>query len=70
MVVVWFAAGGILLFVVALYVVYDICFSGNRKLMADETELPQGEQYIPFWYEVYLQARPCFQSAISLEKKK
>ena len=48
MVVVWFAAGGILLFVVALYVVYDICFSGNRKLMADETELPQGEQYIPY----------------------
>lgn len=30
----------------------------------------KGEQYIPFWYEVYLQARPCFQSAISLEKKK
>ena len=30
----------------------------------------KGEQYIPFWYEVYLQARPCFQSVISLEKKK
>ena len=48
MIVVWTVAGGLLLFVIALYVVYDICFSGNRKYMADERDLPQGEQYVPY----------------------
>lgn len=48
MIVVWIAAGVLLLFIVALYVVYDICFSGNKKYMGDERDLPQGEQFEPY----------------------
>ena len=48
MIVVWIAAGAFLLFVVALYVVYDICFSGNQRHMGDEHDLPKGEQYVPY----------------------
>ena len=42
------AVGLGLLLVVALFVVYDICFSGNRKHMGDERDLPSGEQYVPY----------------------
>ncbi|MGN1157256.1 MAG: alpha/beta hydrolase [Agathobacter sp.] len=48
MIVVWTAAGVLLLFAVALYVIYDICFSGNKRYMGDEHDLPQGEQYVPY----------------------
>ena len=48
MIVIWIAAGLLLLFVAALYVVYDICFSGNKRHMGDERDLPKGEQYVPY----------------------
>lgn len=48
MVVVWCVALAVVLFVVGLYVVYDICFSGNKKYMGDERDLPQGEQYVGY----------------------
>ena len=48
MIVVWIAAVLVLLFVVALFVVYDICFSGNKRHMGDERDLPKGEQYVPY----------------------
>ena len=46
MIIVWIAAGVLLLSAAALFVVYDICFSGNKKYMGDE--LPKGEQYVPY----------------------
>lgn len=45
MIVLGIAAVVGLLFVAALYVVYDICFSRNKKYMAGEQEIPNGEQY-------------------------
>ena len=48
MIVVWIVAGVLLLLVLAMYVAYDMCFSGNKKYMGDERDLPEGEQYEPY----------------------
>ncbi len=48
MIVVWIAAGAVLLFVAALYILFDICFSGNRRHMGSQMDLPEGEQYEPY----------------------
>lgn len=37
-----------LLFIVALFVLYDVIFSGNKKYMSDERSLPKGEQFEPY----------------------
>lgn len=34
--------------ILALFMVYDACFSGNPKYMGDERSLPEGEQYEPY----------------------
>ncbi len=46
----WFVAGiiFILIFFMAFYIVYDACFSNNKKYMSDENALPKGEQYEPY----------------------
>lgn len=46
--VVWFLFALVLLFVVSLFVLYDVIFSGNKKYMSDERSLPKGEQYEPY----------------------
>lgn len=46
--VVWFLLTLIVLFVISLYVLYDVIFSGNKKYMCDERALPAGEQYEPY----------------------
>jgi len=46
--VVWFLLTLIVLFVISLYVLYDVIFSGNKKYMSDERSLPKGEQYEPY----------------------
>lgn len=46
--VVWFLLTLIVLFVISLYVLYDVIFSGNKKYMCDERSLPTGEQYEPY----------------------
>lgn len=46
--VIWIVAGLFVLGIIALYVVYDICFSGNSKYMSDERNIPEGEQYEPY----------------------
>ena len=38
----------IVLFVVILFVLYDVIFSGNKKYMSDERSLPKGEQFEPY----------------------
>lgn len=38
----------IIVFVVSLFVLYDVIFSGNKKYMSDERSLPKGEQYEPY----------------------
>lgn len=48
MIVVWILAALVLIFVVALFVVYDICFSGNKKYMSGERDVPTDEQYEPY----------------------
>lgn len=48
MIVVWITAGGLLVFAAGVFAVYDICFSGNKRYMGNESELPQGEQYEPY----------------------
>jgi len=45
MIVVWFAAGLCVLFVIFLFVLYDVIFSGNKRYMGDEHTLPHGEQF-------------------------
>lgn len=45
--VVWIIVAVAMLFFGALLLVFDICFSGNKKYMAAENEIPQGEQYEP-----------------------
>lgn len=46
--IIWILLGGILLFVVAVLIVYDVVFSNNQKYMSDERTLPKGEQYEPY----------------------
>lgn len=45
MTVVWIAVGMGLLFVVFLFVLYDVIFSSNRRYMGDDSSLPHGEKY-------------------------
>lgn len=37
-----------MVFVVSLFVLYDVIFSGNKKYMSDERSLPKGEQFEPY----------------------
>lgn len=48
MIVVWIVLGAVLLFLGALYLVYDVVFSTKQKYMSDERSLPKGEQYEPY----------------------
>lgn len=48
MIVVWILLAVIVLFVLGLYVVYDVIFSANKKYMGNEHDLPSGEQYEPY----------------------
>lgn len=48
MIVVWIILGLAVLFVAAIYLVYDAVFSTNKKYMCDERSLPKGEQYEPY----------------------
>lgn len=45
MTVVWIAVGMGLLFVVVLFVLYDVIFSANRRYMGDDSSLPHGKMY-------------------------
>lgn len=45
MVVVWFLLGLVVLFIVVLYVLYDVIFSSNKRYMGDDSSLPYGEKY-------------------------
>lgn len=45
MTVIWFAVGAGLLFVVFLFVLYDVIFSSNKRYMGDDHTLPHGEGY-------------------------
>ena len=45
MTVVWFLVSLALLFVVILFVLYDVIFSTNKKYMGDDSSLPHGEMY-------------------------
>lgn len=45
---VWFLIAVFVLFVVSLFVLYDVIFSGNKKYMSDERSLPKGEQFEPY----------------------
>lgn len=38
----------VLLFVVFLFVLYDVIFSSNQRYMGDDNSLPQGERYNPY----------------------
>lgn len=38
----------LVLFVVILFVLYDVIFSGNKRYMSDERSLPKGEQFEPY----------------------
>ncbi len=48
MFVIWFLLAAIVLFVVFLYVLYDVIFSANKRYMGDENSLPHGEPYDPY----------------------
>lgn len=48
MVVIWFFLVAVLLFVILLYILYDVIFSANKRYMGDENSLPHGEQYEPY----------------------
>lgn len=48
MTVVWFLVVCVLLFVVSLFVLYDVIFSCNKRYMGDERSLPHGKQYEPY----------------------
>ena len=45
MVVIWFLLAAVLLFLVFLYVLYDVIFSSNKRYMGDDDSLPHGEHY-------------------------
>lgn len=38
----------IVLIIAGIYMVYDICFSNNKRYMEDDYSLPKGEQYEPY----------------------
>jgi len=46
--VIWFIGTLVLVFVISLFVLYDVIFSGDKKYMSDERALPKGEQYEPY----------------------
>lgn len=46
--VLWYVIGFAVLFVGALYVVYDVIFSANKRYMGDDSSLPHGEQFDPY----------------------
>ena len=46
--VIWFLFAMVIVFIISLYVLYDVIFSGNKKYMCDEHSLPSGEQYEPY----------------------
>lgn len=46
--VLWFLLLLVGLFVVALFVLYDVIFSNNKRYMTDERSIPKGEQYAPY----------------------
>lgn len=48
MVVLWYVIGFVLLFVLFLYVLYDVIFSSNKRHMGDDHSLPHGEQFDPY----------------------
>lgn len=48
MTVVWFVVVLVALFILALFVLYDVIFSGNKRHMGDEHSLPHGEQFDPY----------------------
>lgn len=48
MLVIWFLLVVVLLFLISLYVLYDVIFSSNKRYMGDENSLPHGEQYEPY----------------------
>ncbi len=45
---VWFLVSLVLLFVVFLFVLYDVIFSSNKRYMGNDSSLPHGEQYNPY----------------------
>lgn len=45
---VWFLVVLVLLFVVFLFVLYDVIFSTNKRYMGDDNSLPHGELYNPY----------------------
>lgn len=45
---IWFLLTPVVLFLVTLFVLFDVIFSGNKKYMSDERALPKGEQYEPY----------------------
>jgi fermentation-respiration switch protein FrsA (DUF1100 family) len=48
MIVVWILLAVVLLFIIGLYVLYDVIFSSNKRYMGDEHSLPNGEFYEPY----------------------
>lgn len=48
MTVIWIAVAVCALFVVILFVLYDVIFSPNKRYMGDEHSLPHGAQYDPY----------------------
>lgn len=48
MIVIWFLLAATLLFLIFLYVLYDVIFSSNKRYMGDENSLPHGEPYDPY----------------------
>ena len=48
MIVIWFFLVVFILFLISLYVLYDVIFSSNKRYMGDEHSLPHGEQYDPY----------------------
>lgn len=45
---IWFLLALAVLFVITLFVLYDVIFSGNKKYMNDERSLPMGVQFEPY----------------------
>lgn len=48
MTAIWFLLVLALLFIVFLYVLYDVIFSSNKRYMGDDSSLPHGEKYDPY----------------------
>lgn len=45
MTVFWYVIGFCFLFVIILFVLYDVIFSANKRYMGDDSSLPHGEQF-------------------------